>query len=107
MYVDDPGQWVFSVCTALDGDAEDRLGLLHGYAQVPLMIRHHQGAVLLPAFRHLAASQPLHAVMTPWRAARGPAAGGPATGTATFLQQLRFLHVEAPRELVRELLERA
>lgn len=107
MYVDDPGQWVLGVGAALDGDAQYRLGLLHGDAQIALMIGHHEGAVLLPSsFRHLATGQPLHAVMSPWWTTGGPTAGGPTTGT-TLLQQLRLLHVEAPRELVRELLERA
>lgn len=106
MYIDNSGQWVLGVGAAFDSDSQNRFGLPHGDAQVTLMIGHHQGAVLLPALRHLAAGQPLHAVMPSRRAARGPTAGGPAART-TLLQQLRLLHVEAPRELVREFLKRA
>lgn len=105
MYVDDPGQWVLGVGAAFNGDAQNRFGLLHGDAQVALMIGHHQGAVLFPSFGHLAAGQSLHAVMPPRRAPRGSTSGGPAAGTA-LLEQLRLLHIEASRELVRELLER-
>ncbi|TGZ49428.1 hypothetical protein DBV15_09765 [Temnothorax longispinosus] len=104
VYVDDPGQWMLGVGAALDGDAQNRLGLFHGDSQITLMIGHHQGAVLLPSLRHLAAGQPLHAVMPSRRTPRGPTHGGSAAGT-TLLQQLRFLHVEAPRKFVRELLE--
>jgi len=107
VYVDDPGQWMLGVGAALDGDAQYGLGLLHGDSQVALMIGHHQGAVFFAALRHLAASQPLHAMVSPWRATPGgPATSGPAAGP-TLLQQLRLLHVEAPRELVREFLKRA
>jgi len=107
VYVDDPGQWMLGVGAALDGDAQYGLGLLHGDSQVALMIGHHQGAIFFAALRHLAAGQPLHAVVSPWRATPGgPTTGGPAAGP-TLLEQLRLLHVEASRELVREFLERA
>lgn len=105
VYVDDPGQWVLGVGAAFNGDAQNRFGLFHGDAQVALMIGHHQGAVFFSSLGHLAAGQSLHAVMPPRWAPRCSASGGPAAGT-TLLEQLCLLHVEASRELMRELLQR-
>lgn len=106
MYIDDPGQWMFGIGTALDGNAQNRLGLLHGDPQIALVIGDHQRAVLFPSLRHFASGQSLSAVMPSWRTTRTPSARCSGTRT-TLLEELSLLHVEAPRELVREFLKRA
>lgn len=106
VYIDDPGQWMFGIGTALDGNAQNRLGLLHGDPQVALVIGYHQRSVLFPSLRYFAPGQSLSAVMPSWRATRAPSTRRSGT-RATLLEELSLLHVEAPRELVREFLKRA
>lgn len=104
MNIYDPGQRMLGVGAALDCDSEGRFALLHDDAQISLMVRHDDGGVLLATLAALTRtpSQPLGTVMTPGWTTRACAT---RRSTARFLQQLRLLHVVAPRELVRELLK--
>ena len=66
MNVDYPGQGMFGVGAALDGDTEGRLALFDNDAQVALVVRHDDRGVLLTAVAGIAgaARQTLSAVMT-------------------------------------------
>lgn len=82
MNVDDPGQWVFCICAALNGDAQGRLGLLDGDAEVALMIGNYEGGVLLSPLGNRVPGLPLGVVQTP---------GHPGP-VASLVQQLLVLH---------------
>lgn len=70
------------------------------------MIRNHKGAIFFSSLRHFASSQSLGTVMPSWWTTGTSSPGSSCTRTTLF-EELSFLHVEAPWELVREFLKRA
>lgn len=80
---------MFGVGAALDGNAQDGLGLLDGDVQVAVVVGHDARAFV----GRVAVLQPLHRLVPP--------------DPAPLLQQRAtfFLHVEASRQLMRQLLQ--
>lgn len=83
MYINYPGQGMFSISTALNGDAKYRLGLLDGDVEVSVVVGHDARCPRLVEDRLVA--QPLHGLVP--------------SDAPSLLQQRTtiLLHVKTPR----------